>query len=121
MRSSFYVFLTITSTVAGQLLLKRGMSQVGEVPREHGRILWFLLGAFLNPQVFAALCLAFVASLGWMAAVSRLPLSYAYPFMAVTFPLVLVFSRFLFLEQISTLRWIGVFVIWFGVYLVSRS
>jgi drug/metabolite transporter (DMT)-like permease len=121
MRPSFYVFLTISATVAGQLILKRGMVQVGEVPQETGQVLGFLMGAFLNPLVFAALCLAFVASLGWMAAVSRLPLSYAYPFMAVTFPLVLVFSRILFLESISPLRWVGVFVIWLGVFLVSRS
>jgi len=120
-RPFVYVLITISATVAGQLLLKKGMLQVGEVPSEPARAILFLLGAFLNVQVFAALVLAFVASLGWMAAVSKLPLSYAYPFMAATFPIVLIFSRILFSEQISTLRWIGVFVIWLGLFLVSRS
>lgn len=121
MRPFLYVLLTITATVAGQLLLKKGMTQVGEVPAEPLRAIQFLLGAFLNSRVFAALVLAVVASLGWMAAVSKLPLSYAYPFMATTFPLVLVFSRVMFAEEISALRWVGVVIIWLGVVLVSRS
>ncbi len=121
MRPFLYVFLTITATVVGQLLLKKGMAQVGEVPPEPLRAVWFLAGAFLNGRVLAALALAVVAALGWMAAVSRLPLSYAYPFMATTFPLVLLFSRVMFAEQISVLRWTGIVVIWLGVILVSRS
>jgi multidrug transporter EmrE-like cation transporter len=121
MHPFFYVVITIGATVAGQLLLKLGMSQVGEVPQDPGRILSFLMGAFLNLRVVTALFLAFVASLGWMAAVSRLPLSYVYPFMAITFPLVLLFSRLMFAEQISALRWTGIFVIWLGVLLVSRG
>lgn len=121
MRPYLYVFVTIAATVAGQLLLKKGMTQVGEVPAEPMGALLFLLGAFLNVRVLAALALAVVASLGWMAAVSKLPLSYAYPFMATTFPLVLVFSRMMFAEEISTLRWAGIAVIWVGVLLVSRS
>lgn len=121
MHPFLYILVTISATVAGQLLLKRGMSQVGEVPAEPVRALVFLLGAFLNGRVFAALVLAFVASLGWMAAVSKLPLSYAYPFMAATFPIVLIFSRIMFTEQISPLRWVGVLVIWLGLFLVSRS
>jgi len=121
MNPILFVMITIVATVAGQLLLKQGMSQVGKVPHEPGRIAVFLVDALLNPRVIGALVLAFVASLGWMSAVSRLPLSYAYPFMATTFPLVLIFSRILFSEQISTLRWIGVFVIWLGLFLVSRS
>lgn len=116
-----YVVITISATVAGQLLLKKGMIQVGEVPPEPLRAIVFLLGSFLNPRVFAALVLAFVASLGWMAAVSRLPLSYAYPFMATTFPIVLILSRVIFSEEIGMLRWAGVIVIWLGLVLVSRS
>lgn len=121
MRPYMYVVVTITATVAGQLLLKRGMTQIGGVPAEPLQAILFLMGAFLNAQVFTALVLAFLASLGWMAAVSKLPLSYAYPFMAISFPLVLVFSRLIFHEQISAIRWVGVIVIWLGVLLVSRS
>jgi multidrug transporter EmrE-like cation transporter len=117
----FYVLLTIIGTVAGQLMLKSGMLQVGQMPSNTKDYLPFFFKALTNFRVILSLFLAFIAAMGWIAAVSKLKLSYAYPFMASTFAIVLIFSRILFNEEISLIRWIGVFVIWFGVFLVSRS
>lgn len=116
-----YVLLTIIGTVAGQLMLKSGMIQVGQIPSDAKDYIPFFLKAFTNFRVIFSLILAVIAAMGWMAALSKLKLSYAYPFMASTFAVVLVFSHFLFKEEISLIRWVGVFVIWFGVILISRS
>ena len=117
----FYVLLTIIGTVAGQLILKSGMLQVGQMPSDTKDYFPFFFKAFTNVRVILSLILAVIAAMGWMAALSKLKLSYAYPFMASTFAFVLVFSHFLLKEEISLVRWIGVFVIWFGVFLASRS
>jgi multidrug transporter EmrE-like cation transporter len=119
--SFFYVLITIIGTVSGQLMLKSGMLQVGEMPSNASESIPFLFRALSNFRVACSLVLAFIAAMGWIAAVSRLKLSYAYPFMASTFAFVLVFSRILFNEEILLIRWVGVFVIWFGVFLISRS
>ncbi|RLJ04630.1 MAG: hypothetical protein DRP08_01275 [Candidatus Aenigmatarchaeota archaeon] len=121
MRPMIYVLITICGTVAGQLMLKRGMMEVGGIPSNVSQYFSFFIRALTNLKVIFSLFLAFIAALGWMAAVSKLELSYVYPFMASTFPLVLFFSWLLFKENVSLLRWIGVFIIWFGVFLVSRS
>ena len=97
------------------------MLQVGQMPSNTKDYLPFFFKALTNFRVFFSFILAFIAALGWVAAVSKLKLSYAYPFMASTFAIVLIFSRILFNEEISLIRWIGVLVIWFGVFLVSRS
>ena len=117
----FYVLLTIIGTVAGQLMLKSGMLQVGQMPSDTRDYLPFFFKALTNFRVILSLILAFIAAMGWIAALSKLKLSYAYPFMASTFAFVLVFSHFLFKEEISFVRWVGVFIIWFGVFLISRS
>lgn len=119
--SLLYVLLTVVGTVLGQLMLKSGMLQVGPMPSNLKESIPFFFRALTNFRVVFSLVLAFIAAMGWIAAVSRLKLSYAYPFMASTFAFVLVFSRILFNEEISFIRWIGVFVIWFGVFLISRS
>ena len=116
-----YVFITIIGTVLGQLMLKSGMLQVGQMPSDTKNYLPFFFKALTNFRVILSLILAFIAAMGWIAALSKLKLSYAYPFMASTFAFVLVFSHFLFKEEISLIRWIGVFIIWFGVFLISRS
>ena len=117
----FYVLLTIIGTVVGQLMLKSGMLQVGQIPSNMNDYIPFFYKAFTNFRVIFSLILAVIAAMGWMAALSKLKLSYAYPFMASTFAIVLVLSHFLFKEEISFIRWVGVFVIWFGVILISRS
>ena len=117
----FYVLLTIIGTVVGQLMLKSGMLQVGQIPSNMNDYIPFFYKAFTNFRVIFSLILAVIAAMGWMAALSKLNLSYAYPFMASTFAIVLVLSHFLFKEEISFIRWVGVFVIWFGVILISRS
>jgi len=116
-----YVLITIIGTVAGQLMLKSGMLQVGEIPSQTKEFMPFFFKALTNSRVILSFLLAFIAAMGWVAAVSKLRLSYAYPFMASTFAIVLVFSHFLFREEIPLVRWIGVLVIWFGVFLLSRS
>lgn len=117
----FYVLITIIGTVAGQLMLKSGMLQVGKIPSDAKEYIPFFFKALTNFRVVLSLILAFIAAMGWIAALSRLKLSYAYPFMASTFAFVLVFSHFLFKEEVSLIRWVGVFIIWFGVFLASRS
>ena len=119
--SLIYVLITIAGTVAGQLMLKSGMLQVGQMPSDTKEYLPFFFKALTNFRVILSLALAFIAAMGWIAALSKLKLSYAYPFMASTFAFVLVFSHFLFKEEISFVRWVGIFVIWFGVLLISRS
>jgi drug/metabolite transporter (DMT)-like permease len=91
------------------------------MPSDTKDYLPFFFKALTNFRVILSFILAFIAAMGWTAALSKLKLSYAYPFMASTFAFVLVFSHFLFKEEIPLIRWVGVFIIWFGVFLASRS
>ena len=52
---------------------------------------------------------------------SRASLSYAYPFVSLTYALILLFDRFILREPVSSLRWAGVALIIAGIVLVSRT
>ena len=56
-----------------------------------------------------------------MGALSRFGLSYVYPFTALNYVLLLLFSWMLFDEPLSIVRWIGVAVIILGVFIASRA
>jgi drug/metabolite transporter (DMT)-like permease len=117
----FYVAGTLLFTVLGQLLLK---SQLG-LGREHGlepmdRIA-FLAQLLANPWVLAAFAAGFGAALCWMLALNKLPLSHAYPFMALSFVLVLFLSALLFGESLTWPKIAGTLLICLGVVLGSQG
>jgi drug/metabolite transporter (DMT)-like permease len=57
----------------------------------------------------------------WLFALSRVELSFAYPFVGLSFILMMFASSWFFAENISPLRIAGTLVIGLGVFIVSRS
>lgn len=115
------IFITILCTVVGQLMFKHATNSLGEMPATIEDGAMFLVKALFNFYIIGGFFLAFVASLSWIFAVSRLELSFAYPFTSLNFVFVMIFSAILFQEQMSLNRILGVLVICLGVYLISRS
>jgi hypothetical protein len=71
----FYIVLTLLFTVYGQLVLKWQMGQAGSMPEGGIDKVLFLLQQFLNPWIISVLFAAFLASLDWMAAMTRFELN----------------------------------------------
>jgi len=115
------VFISVAAMTAAQLLLKKGLLLVGEFPGRLGDLLPFFLKAYTNIYVISAVLLTIVTALAWILAVSKAQLSFLYPFMALSYVLVALFSLLLFKENVTALRWVGIVVICVGVFLVSRS
>jgi len=116
-----FIALTIAFTVYGQLILKW---QVGVDPSLNlatSSPKGLLLGILVNPWVLSAFAAAFAASLCWMAALGKLPLSKAYPFMALSFPIVAVFAVLLFREELNAPKVIGTSLIVLGAIVLSRA
>jgi drug/metabolite transporter (DMT)-like permease len=62
-----------------------------------------------------------ISSLFWLAALSRVELSFAYPFVSLSYIGMLFASWFFFQENLSALRLIGTITIILGVLIISRS
>ena len=111
---------TILFTVAGQLLVKAGMLEIGAVPSEISGIPQFLLAALTNWKAVVGLASAVIAAVFWMGAVSRSDISFAYPFMALAIVLVLALSGAFFREDVSLGRWLGVALVCLGLVVAAR-
>jgi len=110
-----YVLATVGFGLYGQLVLKWQLSSVGAAPHSMAELGPFLLRALLNPWVLSSVASAFLGMLTWMAALSRLPLSQAYPFVSLSFPLVLVSSWLAFGEPLTVVKVLGVMLIMAGL------
>ncbi|TNJ33848.1 EamA family transporter [Arenimonas terrae] len=118
--SYVFIALTIVLTVYGQLVLKWQASKRPDATLA-GMNPEAMLSLLLNPWVISGFAAAFAASLCWMAAIGKMPLSKAYPFMALSFPTVGVLAVWLFNEQFNTPKIIGTALILAGVVVLSRA
>jgi drug/metabolite transporter (DMT)-like permease len=116
-----YILIAILAAATGQILLKQGVTTIGALTitlGQLGDILW-RLGT--NPYVIIGLTAYVVGELFWLAALSRVDLSYAYPFASLSYVFMLAASWLVFNEDISWVRLLGTVIIGLGVFLVSRS
>jgi len=113
------VLIAVCFSVTGELLLKTGMTRVGVLSfHSLSPTLTRMLGCW---PLYAGLAATVVAAAFWLATISRVELSWAYPMLATGYVLVLIFSALVLGETVSVTRWIGTLLIVIGVILVSRS
>lgn len=112
--------LSILLATLGQLLLKAGMDATGAAVALQPRALLELLRTILGSW---RLLLGFVAfassSLFWLAALSRVPLSVAYPIVSLSYVLILGSSWLLLGERPSATTMAGALLVMSGVALIG--
>ena len=97
------------------------MLTVGEITLSAGDLFSTLFRIGTSPYVVIGLVIYITGTVFWLAALSRVDLSYAYPFASLSYILMLIASWQIFDENISVLRLVGTLIIGFGVFLISRS
>ena len=112
MPSYLYIAGCLLFTVVGQLLFKKGA-----VDLRGATSLWAYASNF---YVITGLASAGVASFSWLKALQTYRLSYAYPFMSLSFLIVALLSAHVLGEQVRTSQWIGLGVVLLGLYIGSR-
>lgn len=115
-----YIALTILFTVYGQLVLKWKIAKLGQLPEGLNEKFFFMIKLLLDPFILSGFLSAFIASLWWMAAMTKFEISYAYPFMSLSFVLVLVLSVFLFGEALTLGKVLGLGLVIAGIIVTVK-
>lgn len=115
-----FIFCTIFFTVYGQLVLKWRISKHGNLPELLADKLIFIFHLFLDPFIISGFLAAFVASLFWMAAMTKFEISFAYPFMSLSFILVLILSVLLFGEALTLGKVLGLLLVIAGIIITVK-
>lgn len=105
--------------VAGHVLLKMGLNQLGQIGFEQvGDPARLVLNTLSNPLLIAALPLYGASFVAWTVVLSRMHLSVAYPALSLTYVVIPFVSWLLLNEPISLIHWIGILLVVAGVLLV---
>ena len=115
------ILFTVLTNAAAQIMLKKGMLKVGGFPNEGQAVAGFVNRTLTSPLVFIGLCIFAISMASHLVVLSRVELSYAYPFLSLAYVLVAVYAYFVFQEDVSTIRVAGIAFICVGTVLISRS
>lgn len=119
MKDFALLLFNVILSVLGQVLLKQGMNQVGEISGSFQQMAPKLIQALMNPFVIGGIGVYGSTTLIWLVVLSRIKLSVAYPMISLGYIFSILFSWLLFKEDVPKIRVLGAFVICIGVYLVS--
>lgn len=116
-----FVAVTVLLTVYGQLIIKWQARKAGAFPSGSSARISYLGHFLVNPWVISALLGAVVAAFAWIAAISKLELSRAYPFVSASFVFVLILSAVIFDESLTFFKVAGATLIVAGLIIGSQA
>jgi multidrug transporter EmrE-like cation transporter len=114
------ILFTVLTNAAAQIMLKKGMMAVGGLTLEAG-IISTVVRVVFNPWVFAGLTTFVISMASHLVVLSKVELSFAYPFLSLAYIVVAVYAYFVFKEDVNSLRIAGFGLICLGTLLISRS
>jgi len=113
-----FLFLSIVANSLGQILMKYGADRLSI----DKLFAWGTLREVVfNPYVIAGIFTYVFGMFAWLFTLSKLELSVAYPFLALTYVVVFFAAAILFKETILISKILGVALIIIGIVLVSSG
>jgi drug/metabolite transporter (DMT)-like permease len=117
--SLILVLFSVSLAATGQLMLKTGMKVATErAAAGEGSL---VIKAATSPFVIFGLMIFAVSAVTWLATLSRVPLSIAYPFNALGFIGILTASSILLNEKTNLWTWVGTAIVVTGLIIVVTT
>jgi multidrug transporter EmrE-like cation transporter len=115
------VLAGVLLNAAAQLLLKAGTNRVGEFAFAIDNLVPIGAKLALNPFILGGLACYVVSVVVWILALSRVPVSVAYPMLSIGYIVNAIAAWMLFGESLGAQKLVGIGFIVIGVWLVARS
>jgi drug/metabolite transporter (DMT)-like permease len=116
------MLLAVSAGTVGDLLLAKGMKELGDLSAMNLRGMLNVAGqALTSPKLIFGTAMLAVFFFLWLAVLSWEDLSVALPMQALNYVLVAFLSQYFLGEIVSPLRWVGTVLVCVGVMLITRS
>jgi len=115
------ILFVVLTNFFSQILLKKGMTDIGKFDLSGGG-LWSVAGTIAtNWAIIAGIFVMVVSMASHLVVLSRVDISYAYPFLGLSFVLVALYGHFYLDEAVTMWRAAGVLLIVSGVALIAKT
>ena len=117
MKSIFlHILLPVVMSIMGEFILKYTV---------HGKALGINLETVTmiigSPIILVGILLISLSALLWIIGMTKFQLSFMYPFLSLSYVVIIIGSEFLLNEQVSFNRYLSILFIVIGLLLISRS
>jgi multidrug transporter EmrE-like cation transporter len=127
MMNLLLIVFSVVLGVGGQIALKYGVGMASGQPSSRilhsldaRSIVTFLGSAATNVYVILGFALYLISALSWLIILSRVDLSFAYPLISIGYIIIVVLSKFIFDEPVTSFRIIGTLLVCGGVFFLLR-
>jgi drug/metabolite transporter (DMT)-like permease len=116
------MLLAVTAGTVGDLLLTKGMKELGDLSTMNLRgILSAAYQALTSPKLVLGTAMLAVFFFLWLAVLSWEDLTVALPMQALNYVLVAFLSQYFLGEIVTPMRWAGTVLVCIGVILITKS
>lgn len=115
------ILFTVFTNFLSQIMLKKGMTSIESFDISLSGAFGSMFNIIFNPWVFFGLVVMVISMGCHLVILSRVDISFAYPFLGLSFVLITAYGYFALGEAVNIWRVVGVALICSGVALVARS
>lgn len=115
------LILSISISSAAHVLLKKGMIVHGINSTNIDNLFSLIYSLITNPWIIGGMFLH-VSALGiWLWALSKVDISFAYPFLGLGYVLVSAMAYLWLGEEINSIRTLGMVIIIIGIFVLAKA
>ena len=120
MKTAILIAMIVLADSAGDVLLTRGMKQVGEISTLNPRALLGIGGKVItNRNFLSGIFFITITFLSFMIVLSWADLSLVFPAKSLVYVLSTFGAKFVLGEMVTSQRWMGILLVCLGVALTS--
>lgn len=115
------ILFTVLTNATAQIMLKKGVMALSNFEIGFSGITSILPRVLFNYFILIGLLIFVISTVSHMLVLSRVELSFAYPFLSLAYVVVTGYAYFFFEEDVNAYRILGISLICLGTVFVSRS
>ncbi|KKC33815.1 EamA family transporter [Devosia psychrophila] len=116
-----FIIFTVMTNAAAQLMLKWGMMNMGTVNFTADTAILRLFQIVFSPWVFAGLVTFVISMASHLYVLSKVDISFAYPFLSLAYVAVAIFAWLVFKEDLGLPKLAGIALICVGTLLIAQG
>ena len=116
-----FILFTVFTNAAAQLMLKAGMSSMASISFTPDTAILRIFQIVFNPWVFAGLVTFVISMASHLYVLSKVDISFAYPFLSLAYVAVAIFAWLVFKEDLGALKIAGIALICVGTVLIAQG
>ena len=115
------ILFTVFTNFFSQILLKKGMTSIGTFELSRTGLMSSAGDVLTNWSIILGIVVMVISMASHLVVLSRVEISFAYPFLGLSFVLITIYGHYHLEEAVTMWRVLGVFLICSGVAVIART